>query len=190
MNLLHLPRKCIYLTHYRWSPKPSKKALLSTGWLVIWSWKPWFSKLLYKLSLSLSSSLLSVNTNSSVYFPSPNFKHPMTLLLSAFSHFSHVRLFATLWTVACQAPLSTRISRQNHCSEFPHPPPGDLPNPGIEPESPILQTNSLPRSHWGSPRVALIKSKVNQYSFPPFKWYRNLKTLIWTILSIPVFCLV
>ena len=40
---------------------------------------------------------------------------------------------ATLWTVACQAPLSTGFSRQEYWSGFPFPFPGDLPNPGIEP---------------------------------------------------------
>ena len=40
-----------------------------------------------------------------------------------------------LWTVAHQAPLSMGFSRQEYWSEFPCPPPGDLPDPGIEPES-------------------------------------------------------
>ena len=48
------------------------------------------------------------------------------------SHFSHVRLFATPWTVAHQALLSLGFSRQEHWSGLPCPPPGDLPNPGIE----------------------------------------------------------
>ena len=48
------------------------------------------------------------------------------------SYFSHVRLFVTLWTVAFQAPLSTAFSRQQFWSELPCPPPGHLPNPGIE----------------------------------------------------------
>ena len=52
------------------------------------------------------------------------------------SRFSHVRLFATLWTVARQAPLSMRFSRQEYWSVLPCPPPGDLPHPGIEPGSP------------------------------------------------------
>ena len=39
----------------------------------------------------------------------------------------------TLWTVAHQAPLSMRFSRQECWSGLPCPPPGDLPNPGIEP---------------------------------------------------------
>ncbi|CAN0422301.1 unnamed protein product [Rangifer tarandus platyrhynchus] len=51
------------------------------------------------------------------------------------SHFSHLRLFATLWAVAHQAPLSVEFSRQEHWSGLPHPPPGDLPNLGIKPES-------------------------------------------------------
>ena len=48
---------------------------------------------------------------------------------------SHVRLFVTLWTVASQAPLSVEFSRQEPWSRLPFPAPGDLPNPGIEPES-------------------------------------------------------
>ena len=51
------------------------------------------------------------------------------------SRFSHVRLFATLWTVAHQTPLSMGFSRQGYWSGLPCPPPGDLPNPGIEPVS-------------------------------------------------------
>ena len=51
------------------------------------------------------------------------------------SRFNHVRLFATPWTVACQAPLSMGFSRQEHWSGLPCPPPGNLPNPGIEPSS-------------------------------------------------------
>ena len=50
----------------------------------------------------------------------------------------------TLWTVARQAPLSTGVSRQKYWSGLPCPPPGDLPDPGIEPESPALQVDSLP----------------------------------------------
>ena len=51
------------------------------------------------------------------------------------NHFSHVLLFATLWTVARQAPLSMGFSRQNYWSGFLCHPPGDLPDPGIEPMS-------------------------------------------------------
>ena len=54
------------------------------------------------------------------------------------SHFNRVRLFAILWTIARQAPLSMGFSRQEHWSGLPCPPPGDLPDPGIEPVSPSL----------------------------------------------------
>ena len=48
------------------------------------------------------------------------------------SHFSHVQLFATLWTVVLQAPLSMEFSMQEHWSRLPCPPPGNLPDPGTE----------------------------------------------------------
>ena len=49
---------------------------------------------------------------------------------------SHVRLFATLWTIACQAPLFMGFSRQEYLSVLPSPGRGDLPNPGTESPSP------------------------------------------------------
>ena len=51
------------------------------------------------------------------------------------SHFSHAWLFVTLWTVACQAPLSMGLSRQEYWSRLPCTSQGDLPYPGIEPLS-------------------------------------------------------
>ena len=51
------------------------------------------------------------------------------------SHFSHVQLFATLWTEAHQAPLPTGFSRPEYWSGWPCPPAGDLPDPGIKPTS-------------------------------------------------------
>ena len=56
---------------------------------------------------------------------------------------SCVRLFATPWTIAHQAPLSMGFSRQEFWSGLPFPSPGDLPNPGIEPRSPALQADAL-----------------------------------------------
>ena len=55
------------------------------------------------------------------------------------SRFSHVQLFEIPWTVAYRAPLSMRFSREEYWSGLPCPPPGDLPNPGIEFGSPALQ---------------------------------------------------
>ena len=56
---------------------------------------------------------------------------------------SRVRLFVTPWTVTYQAPLSMGFSGQEYWSGLPFPSPGDLPNPGIEPRSPALQTDAL-----------------------------------------------
>ena len=55
---------------------------------------------------------------------------------------SGVQLFETPWTVAYQAPQSMEFSRQEYWSGLPFPAPGDLPNPGIEPESPALQADA------------------------------------------------
>ena len=57
---------------------------------------------------------------------------------------SHVQLFATPWTVACQAPPSMAFSRQEYWSGLSFPSPRDLPHPGIEPWSPKLRAGSLP----------------------------------------------
>ena len=56
---------------------------------------------------------------------------------------SCVQLFAILWTVAHQAPLSMKFSRQEYWSVLVFPSPEDLSNPGIEPGSPALQADSL-----------------------------------------------
>ena len=56
---------------------------------------------------------------------------------------SPTQLFATPWTAAGQDLLSMGFSRQEYGSELPFPSPGDLPNPGMEPGSPVLQVDSL-----------------------------------------------
>ena len=60
------------------------------------------------------------------------------------SHFSPVWHFSTPWTIAHQAPLSMGYSRQECWSGLPCPPPGGLPNSGIQPGTPALQADSLP----------------------------------------------
>ena len=64
---------------------------------------------------------------------------------------SRVPLFATPWTVAYQAPLSMRFSRQEYWSGLPFPSPGDLPDPGIEPGSPALESDALTSEPPGKP---------------------------------------
>ena len=59
------------------------------------------------------------------------------------SHFGRVQLFATLRTVAHQASMSMGFSRQEYWTGLPFPSPGDLPDPGIDPGSPALQTDAF-----------------------------------------------
>ena len=67
--------------------------------------------------------------------------------------------FATPWTVACQALPSLGFSRQEYWSGLPFPSPGDLPNPGIEPGSPVLQADALPSEPPGKLRLIFSDSQ-------------------------------
>ena len=66
---------------------------------------------------------------------------------------SRVRLFATPWTVAYQSSQSMGFSRQEYWSGLPFPSPGDPPDPGIEPESPALEADTLTSEPPGKPGV-------------------------------------
>ena len=74
---------------------------------------------------------------------------------------SCVWFFTTPWTVACQAPLPMGFSQQEYCSGLPFPSPRDLPNPGMKPSLLHWQADSLPLSHWGSPRLS--KSYIDSF---------------------------
>ena len=71
----------------------------------------------------------------------------------------------TLWTVACQAPLSVGFFRQEYWSGLPRPPPGALPTPGMEPKSlshmsPALAGGFFTTSAtWEAPSKAIAKGK-------------------------------
>ena len=72
---------------------------------------------------------------------------------------SHVQLFATPWTVACQAPLSMGFPRQEYWSGLPFPSLGDLPDPQIEHsslKSPALQVNPLPTKPPRKPHCLMV----------------------------------
>ena len=72
------------------------------------------------------------------------------------SHFSHIQLFVTLWTIVRQAPLSMGFSRQEYWSELPFPPPGDLPDPGTEPTffmSAYVGRWVITSATWKAPRI-------------------------------------
>ena len=75
--------------------------------------------------------------------------------------FSHVQLFVTLWTVAPQAPPSMGFSREEYQSGLPCPPPGDLPDPGIESlKSPALAGKFFTNSAtWETKEKSQNKSK-------------------------------
>ena len=91
-------------------------------------------------------------------------------LVCMLSHFSHVWLSVTPWTVAHQAPLSMGFSRQEYWSGLPFPTLGDLPNPGIEPMSlmsPALTsgffTGALPgKPPWDLNYILRISSQQHQ----------------------------
>ena len=63
---------------------------------------------------------------------------------------------ATLCTVILRTPLSMGFSRQEYWSRLPFPPPGDLPDPGAEFESPALQVDSLPAKPSGQPLIQYL----------------------------------
>ena len=75
------------------------------------------------------------------------------------SHFSPIRLFATPWTIACQAPPSMGFCRQEYWSGLPCPPPGDLPDPGIEPAS--VLSPSLARGFFSTSATWEAHSKIS-----------------------------
>ena len=105
------------------------------------------------LALHSATSVTGSNHQCCFYFQenfNMHFESPFIPLL-VFSHFSHVQLFATLWTVTRQAPLSMGFSRQEYWSGLPWPPPKDLPDPGIKSASPVLQADSLPTEPPGKP---------------------------------------
>ena len=82
-------------------------------------------------------------------------------LVSYVKLLSHIRLFATPWTVAHQAPLSMGFSRQEYWSGLPFPSPGNLPYPGIEPRSPALQVDALTSEPPGKP-LSELKSQFQK----------------------------
>ena len=77
---------------------------------------------------------------------------------------SHIQLFATPWTVACQAPLSMEFTRQEYWCGLPFPSPGDLLHRGIEPGSPALQAYSLPSEPSWKPSQCSVMTYMGRKS--------------------------
>ena len=87
------------------------------------------------------------------------------------SCFSCVRIFAALWTVAHQAPLSMGFSRQEYWRGLPCPPPGDLPNPGIEPTSPALLGGFyITSTTWEAPICVHIHTYIYIYIYEIYRY--------------------
>ena len=82
---------------------------------------------------------------------------------------SYFWLFVTPWTVAHQAPLSMRFPRRECWSGLPFPSPGDLPDSGIEPGSPTLQTDFIPPEPPGKPPMTSYTFSLSY--FPSVMWY-------------------
>ena len=74
-----------------------------------------------------------------------------------------IQVFATPWTVALQAPLSMQFSRQEYWSGLPSPPPGDLPNSGIESVSCVFHLGRRILYHWATWEADRL---INLWSMP------------------------
>ena len=77
---------------------------------------------------------------------------------------SHIRLFANVWTIACQAPLSMGFPRQEYWRGLPFLSAGDLPNPGIEPTSPALAGGFFTTVPLGDPVSGSCMFKRNKHN--------------------------
>ena len=97
--------------------------------------------------------------------------HSKLCLLLLLSLFSRVRLCATLWTVAHQAPLSMGFARQEYWSGLSCPSPGDLPNPGIEPTSLISPALAGTFFTTSAPWEALTISYFKKWQHLPRTYY-------------------
>ena len=101
-------------------------------WICLWHLK---DELIYLLWVFLKNQTKYLTESIPEILPSYSFPQSSGVIFVVQS-LGSVRLFVTPRNVAHQAPLSMGFSRQEYWSELPFPPPGDLPNPGIEPRSP------------------------------------------------------
>ena len=137
----------------------SKKPLISSYFLsLISSCSQLFLLLILLHGLSIFSLLFRVWRHSLS-------RRALKFPWSESKNVSHIQLFATPWTVACQAPLSMEFSRQLYWSGLPFTSPGVLPQPGIEPRSPAWQADFfffLPSEPPGSYPAAAAAAKSLQ----------------------------
>ena len=99
-------------------------------------WPPWGPLELLWLTVQLSSAFQPFTPRPPRYgWSCPGPYSSSCMCVRMLSHLTCIRLFVSLWTIACQASLSVGFSRQEYWSGLPWPSPGYLPNPGIEPMS-------------------------------------------------------
>jgi len=138
-----------------------------------WRTTPW-SLLMKIITLILKIKGINYNTREVFYSCSSiNLQLLLThywrlYLWKKVKSLSRVQLFATLWTVAYQAPPSMGFSKQEYWSGLPLPSPGDLPDPGIEPRSPTLEADTLT----SEPPRSLMKYFVNSQK-TSVRWTRD-----------------
>ena len=102
----------------------------------IWSWLQHIDSAVISIFISHLHYRYFLDVFNFIVLKSPLWpKNCACVHLCVLSHFSHVQLCVTLWTAACQAPLSMGFSRQEYWSRLPCLPPVDLPDPGIKPSS-------------------------------------------------------
>ena len=150
---IFIEMKWLYYSWWTWTRTIEDICLPIYGYLHTFLWSPGVSKLAWPSSVPRGQWLgLKGRTESNdpivswVRFcsslspmPPPSLSTGSVTLFSytvkVKKSLSHVRLFATPWTVARQPPLSMGFSRQEYWSGLLFPYPGDLPNPGVEPTS-------------------------------------------------------
>ena len=97
--------------------------------------------------------------------------------------FSLVQLFVTPWTIACQAPLSLGFPRQEYWSAWPSPSPEGLPDPGIEPASPVLAGGFFTTEPPGKPSSEALNFRKLSES-PVSQWYGNNEGNFYIIINL------
>ena len=155
----------MYLTtgHVQWD---GHRPLMLTSSSLTW----FSSKIPHLTGTTIPSSTQSRNWVVNLYILC-SFLHSTCVLSCS----SRVRPCATQWTVSCQTPLSMGFSRQEYWNGLPCPPPGDLPDPRIEPASPashalqaiLLTAESLGKPNVNTPSIILPS---NSYQVHPPLW--------------------
>ena len=103
-----------------------------------WQWMRWLDDITDSMDMSLSKSRKLVMDREAGGRKESDMTEQLNwTVFWKWKSLSHIQLFTTPWTVACQTPLSMWFSRQAYWSGYPFPSPRDLPDPGIKPGSPM-----------------------------------------------------